>query len=77
MLGPQLQLRSLATFVVTLVLAWVLTPWLGMESFLYVPLFVFFVSTGLVAVWTIDEWLRELLTERRNEVTVAEKGGEL
>jgi len=77
MLGPQLQLRSLATFVVTLVLAWVLTPWLGMEAFLYVPLFVFFVFAGLVAVWTMDEWLRELLAERRNEVTVAEKGGEL
>ncbi len=77
MVGPDYQQWSITAFFTWFVLGWLLTPWLGFMAFLYVPLFVFFVFAGLVAVWTMDEWLRELLAERRNEVTVAEKGGEL
>ena len=66
MLGPQTQLRVFALAVVTLVLAWVLTPWLGAMAFLYVPSFVFCGLSVLVAVWTIEEWLRELREGRRS-----------
>lgn len=66
MLGPQLQLRVFAMAVVTLALAWVLTPWLGFMAFLYVPALVIGVHLGLVAVWTIEDWLRELREGRQS-----------
>lgn len=66
MLGPQLQLRVFAMAVVTLALAWVLTPCLGMMAFLYVPALAIGVFLGLVAVWTIEDWLRELREGRQS-----------
>lgn len=66
MVGPEIQMRVFAMAVVTVVLAWVLTPWLGLEAFLYVPAMVICVGLGLVAVWTIEDWLRELREGRRS-----------
>lgn len=66
MLGPEFHQRAFAMCVFIIVLSWVLTPWLGLMAFLYVPLFVFFVVVGLFAVWTIDEWLRELSEGRES-----------
>lgn len=65
MVGPNYQQWFITAFFAWFVFGWLLTPWLGFMAFLYVPLFVFFVSAGLVAVTTIEGWLRELREGRR------------
>lgn len=66
MVGPDYQQWSITAFFIWFVLGWLLVPWLGLVAFLYVPLFVFLVVAGLFAVWTIDEWLRELSEGRES-----------
>ncbi len=66
MVGPNYQQWFITAVLALFVLRWLLTPWLGFMAFLYVPMFVFFVSAGLVAVTTIEGWLRELREGRHS-----------
>ena len=66
MRSPDYQQWSITALVILLVLGWLLVPWLGLMAFLCVPAFVFCVLAGLLAVSTIEEWLRELREGRRS-----------
>lgn len=70
MLGPAYERWVITACVVWFVLGWVLTPWLGLLAFAYVLVFAFCVGAGLVAVWTIEEWLQSVRRGR-----VARRGG--